>query len=220
MLIVYLIFLKPENPSTNGSAVKETRSAQDRLVLAEKYLGEGSFRLAADELAPSPAETLTARQVRRWQQLHREAALLAELSAEPIEDILRHAAGVSDPEWQADFPRRYQGKALLFDIQIQRLPTGRVQAVYELPGPDPIRLEWGELDVVRALDLDQPRRLILGVRLARVGLEPPGPVWVVHFQPQSGVLLTDPKAAALCCPPLAEPGARAILKKQGQGVGE
>src|SRR5207253_4221210 len=143
-------------------------------------------------------------------RLQREASLLAELCTEPIEDILRHAAGVSAQEWQAIFPLRYQGNAFLFDVRLQRLPGGRVKADYVFPGRDPVRLEWGELDVLRKLDLDQPTRLILGVRLAHVGLEPPGPAWVVHFQPQSGVLLTDARAAALCCPPLAEPDALAI----------
>jgi hypothetical protein len=221
MLVVYLIFLKPGKPLEDGLQGNEPRSVPERLARAEQYMREGSFQLAANALAASPGESLSARQRRRWQQLHREASLLADLSAEPIEDILRHAAGVSVPEWQAVFPRRYQGKAaLLFDIHIQRLPTGRVQADYVLPGPDPARLEWGELDVLRTMELEEPRRVILGVRLAGIGLEPPGPAWVVRFQPQSGVLMTDARAAALCCPPLGEPDAQVIFKKQAQMVGE
>lgn len=221
LLIIYLTLLRPDSPLKDDSVkAKETRPAQERLNLAEKHMAEGSFRLAANELDSAPDKTLPPRQIRHWQQLHREASLLADLSAEPIEDILRHAAGMSHQEWQADFPRRYQGKAFLFDIHVQRLPNGRVQADYILPGRDPVRLEWRDLEVLRKLDLDQPRRVILGVRLAKIDLEPPGPAWVVHFEPQSGVLLTDADAAALCCAPLATPDAQAILKSQARLVGE
>ena len=221
LLIIYLVFLKQHNPLKDDNVkAKETRPAQERLNLAEKHMAEGNFLLAANELDSAPDKTLAPRQIRHWQQLHREASLLADLSAEPIEDTLRHAAGMSHQEWQADFPRRYQGKAFMFDIHLQRQPNGRVEADYILPAPDSVRLEWRELEVLGKLDLDQPRRVILGVRLARIDLEPPGPRWVVHFQPQSGVLLTDARAAALCCPPLGEPDALAILKSQAQMVGE
>jgi len=218
LLAVYLIFLKPEKPKEDG--LQGNEPAQERLARAERYISEGSFQLAANALASSRGESLSGRESRRWQQLYREASLLADLSAEPIEDILRHAGGVSEQEWKAAFPRRYQGKAFLFDIHVQRLPTGRVQADYVLPGPDPARLEWGDLEVLRTTDLDESRRIILGVRLAGIALEPPGPSWVVRFQPQSGVFLTDAEAAALCCPPLGKPEAQAILKKQAQMVGE
>jgi hypothetical protein len=218
LLLVYLIFFRSNNPSHNGSEKKEPKSAQERLVQAEKYLGEGSFRLAANELEAAPAEALTASQSKRWRQLHTEAALLADVSDVSLEKILSHAAGLSQREWQAEFPVRYKNKAFLFDDHFQRLASGRVQAIYTFPKGDPVRLEWRELDLLRDMDLDQPRRVILGVRLAAVTLEPPGPTWVVHFQPKSGVLLTDPTAAALCCPPLGEADAPAILKKQAQLV--
>jgi hypothetical protein len=215
---LYLIFLKPEKPLHDGP--QNTRSAQERLALAEKYLAEGSFRLAANELTPPLPQSVSTSQRRRWQQLSREASLLADLSAEPIEDILRHAAGVSSQEWQADFSHRYQGKALIFDIHIQRLPSGRIQGDYLLPGRDPIRIEWGDLDLFRNPELDRSQRMIFGARLAKVELEPPGPAWVVHFQPESGVPLTDTSAAALCCPPLGNPDALRVLEKQGQMVRE
>jgi hypothetical protein len=226
LLLIYLIFLKPDHASPDpNSKAKETRPAPERLKRAEKFLGEGHFRLAANELVSAPAEILSPRQTRQWQQLQREAALLADLCAEPIEDILRHAAGVAPQEWQAEFPHRYQGKAFLFDVHLWRLPNGQVQADYVLPGPNAARLEWRELEILRNLDLDRPRRVILGVRLARINLEPPGPVRTVRFQPKSGVWLTDERAAALCCPPLGDPAlgdpeALAILKRQAQMVGE
>jgi hypothetical protein len=150
--------------------------------------------------------------------VQREAALLADLVSEPIEDILRHAAGTTEREWLADFARRYQGKAVLFDTLLQRQVGGGLHVGYFFPGPDPVRLEVADVDLLRRLVLNQPRRVLFGVRLASVRLEPPGPTWVVRFLPDSGVLLTDPKAAGLCCPAWAEADAVRIVEEQARLV--
>jgi hypothetical protein len=65
-------------------------------------------------------------------------------------------------------------------------------------GGEVARVELADLVVLRDLKLDPPRRLLFGGRLARVSREKGG-LWVVHFEPDSGVLLTDAGAAAALC---------------------
>jgi hypothetical protein len=186
----------------------------------QKYLNEGSFRLAAQELAWSNgSDSLSVVQRRLRQQLQSEATLLADLVSDSLEDILRHAAGVSDAEWQADFGHRFQGKAVVFDVKVWRLPDGKVSHSYTLwVGKEPARLELGELTFFQSLPLEEAQRLVFGARLASARLEPPGPTWVVRLQPESGVLLTQPGAAELCCPPLGDREGRQVLARQAAWV--
>src|SRR5205807_1443510 len=150
----------------------------------------------------------------QWAQVYRQAALLADLLAEPLEDVLRHAAGVREAEWRADFRRRYQGRAVVFDTDVRRTADGYRLGYVLRAGDEEAHLDVGGLTVLRGLPLDQPQRLLFGVRLAAVGREAPGG-WVVRFEPDSGVLLTDAAAAAACCPVLADSEGRALIDRQG-----
>jgi hypothetical protein len=210
---VWQLFLLPQRP--RDSSAREKKTAVERLEQAGRYLGSGLFRLAADELKGEP-DDLAASKKRRWRQVRREAALFADLSTEPLEEILQHAAGVPEREWQADFPHRYGGKAIIFDTVVQRTANGKLQALYVFPRADKVHLEIGDLALFRDLPLDKPRRVLFGARLALIGLEAPGPAWVIRFQPESGVFLTDAQAAGLCCPGLNEPDALRVLEEQSK----
>jgi hypothetical protein len=217
LAVVWWVFLFPETKHPEGPTATDKKTAAEHLLQARQYLAGGMFRLAANELEGEPSD-LPADQKPAWRQLQREAALLADLCAEPLEEILQHAAGVGEREWQADFPRRYRGKSIIFDTVILRKANGKLQALYVFPRSDKIHLEIGDLELFRHLPLDQPRRVLFGGRLATINLEPPGPAWVVHFQAESGVLLTDARAAGLCCPALNEPDALRILAEQAKLV--
>ena len=158
---------------------------------------------------PCPSE-----QRQAWTQLQRQAAVLADLLAEPLEDVVRHASGVKEAEWDAEFRQRYQGRAVVFDVVVQRLAEGGYRHNYCLvSAQDDVRLELGDLALLHRLALDQPQRLVFGARLAGVKREAPGG-WVVRLAADSGVFLTDPGAAAACCPGFAAPGTRALLEQQ------
>ncbi len=207
------------NSQTGQPGAGASPSPSERLHLARQHLQQGHFRLATQLLQAEPdsrhLQDLTAEQRRQWPQLQREAALLTDLLTEPLEDVLRHAAGVAEAEWQADFPHRYQGKAILLDAEVKRQPDGRLEIAYQLRlGTEAAQLEVSDLDLLRQVKLDQPRRLLFGARLATVRPEPPGPTWVVRLQPDSGVWLTDPAAAALCCPAWSDAATRALLQEQ------
>ncbi len=211
MFLVYRHFLtSPPSPTDSPRLI----SPLDHLKRADDLLSEGLFQLAVKELAGKP-DGLAQDQQRRWRQAAREAAILADLIAEPIEDILRHAAASPEREWLAEFARRYQAHALLFDLTLKRTAAGQYHFHYHVPaGDDPARLEFGGVELLAQLDLAAPRRVIFGARLASVRLEPPGPRWVVRFHPDSGVLLTHAKAAGLCCPAWSDDATHTLLAEQ------
>lgn len=204
---------KPANYSSK-------RDLPARLQAARANLALGKFRLATQELEREDAgNELPLAERRGWTQCFREASLLADLAPEPLEDILRHAMSMPSAEWQADFPHRFLGKTILFDMQLSRAPDGRVQGNYELfAGSDPARLDIGGLSLFQKSDFAEPRRVIFAARLASVALEPPGPVWVVRFLPESGALMTQREAVGRCCPPLAEVEAAKVLERQAVQV--
>ena len=207
--------LAPEDTELNG-----------RLAQAHRSMKAGNFRLAAEAFAGLSArlEELPEAERRHWSQLAREASLLADLSSEGLEEILLQAARTGEAEWQADFQHRYHGRAILFDAPVQRQGKGYSMlysvVVEEAGGKDGRRheahLELNDLVLLKKLDLDQPQRLIFGARLASVGREAPGPRWVIRFLPDSGVLLTDPDAAAWVCPDWSDAETEAWWQRKGK----
>jgi hypothetical protein len=183
-------------------------------------LAEGSFRLALEDLAQARQQAGTSwqnlprDQRRLWGQFQRQAALLADLSVEPLEDVLRHAASVKEAEWLAEFRARHQGRAVLFDLTVRRTPDGRFHHNYALRLPDDeATLELRDLNLLLRLRLDRPQRLLFGARLAGVRREARG-TWVVRLEADSGVLLTDAGAAMACCSALDDAATRALLEQQ------
>jgi hypothetical protein len=129
----------------------------------------------------------------------------------------------SDDEWQARFRKEYQGKTILFDdmvvLSAKEKPVLVVQAFRV--GAVKIRVALEDLKVLRQLPLAVPQRLVFGARLARIDREDGGG-WVVGFEPDSGVLLTDEPAFRACAPTLVEqePEVLDVLKRQGEWLRE
>ncbi len=214
----------------NGKAPDRTASPgpdpSPHLAAARTALDQGNFRTALKELAfvLSHQERLpvSLAQRRGLAQLRRQAALMADLLPVPLEELVREADDLGPDEWQLVFRDRYRGKGVLFDAEVCRTPAGLYELRYDLrEGGQPVRIAIGDLDVIQELGknmwLDHPTRLIVGGRLAGIGREP-GDTWMVHFQPDSGVLLTDRPILLLTCPGLREdlPGLKRTLKRQAE----
>lgn len=205
--IFYLVLRDAVRPRTDQPSAD---AIQRQFLAGKKALALGKFLLAAQELeatqqlvAPHP-EALPPADRRQLQQLQRQASLLADLSGESIDDILRHAADLSEldeQEWQTQFEQRYHRKSVIFDDEVRRQSGGGYQLLgyrFFVRGK-PARLDLASVQLLKALPLDKPQRLLFGLRLHALRLEPGG-TWVVHFEPDSGVLLTDHDAASHCCP--------------------
>ena len=135
----------------------------------------------------------------RLEQLHRQSDLLDRLLSVPLQEIVKEASSTPESEWPTRFADQYQDRSVLFDDLVRHDASGRpTLSTYEVRlGDEKVRLAVDELTLLRRLPLDPPPRLFFGARLAKVSREPGG--WVIHFDPDSGVLLTDPDAA-LCVP--------------------
>jgi hypothetical protein len=222
VLLFTLLTASPGDPTGDHETprVQASTRAPERHK-AEQLLGRGEYHAALAEATAalasqgglSPGDRLA------WTQLQREAALLADLSAESLAEILRHGAGLPEAEWAATFRRRYHGQAVLLDITVVRAQAGGYRHTWRvLLNVEEPRLELNGLRLLDRLPLEEPQRLLVGARLASARREPPGR-WVVNLEADSGVLLTDPGAAALCCPALSTPEARELLRRQRTWLG-
>jgi hypothetical protein len=229
LVVAYRFVIAPRVPARLAPAEAARDAAQATAASvaafahtagAREQLARGSFRLALRDLHAARAliEPLDWPRARREElaRLERQAGLLADLLAEPLEDVLGHAAGVQDAEWELEFGRRYRGRAVVFDLEVHAGPAGRYEHGWLLRARgQPAHLELGDLELLRRLPLDRPRRLLFGARLESVGREP-GRGWVVRLRPDSGVLITDPEAAAACFLAPEDPQVRALLARQAE----
>jgi hypothetical protein len=215
--VVFRHLVQPPAPAPTADQAEATR---ERIAAGQKALAAGNFQLAAEQFRAAQEgsakhpEALTPAERRQLGQLRRQADLLAELLPQSLEEILTLAVELPDAEeWQAQFARLYKGRSVVFDDQVRQDEMGRYHlrdyARLRVDGRT-VRVELGKLDLPM---LDQPQRLVFGVRLASVGLEPGG-VWVVRFEPDSAVLLTDPGALAACCPALTDEAVKEITDRQ------
>lgn len=210
MLVIaaFLVWLpmltRPAEQAGGREPRAEGRTARQEMAQAQVALAEGKFQVArrlfdqALVLHEGANGPLTAAQLRALGQYVRQAELLATLSPRSLEEIVRHAKLVRDPEeWDLQFAD-YRGRSFVFDDQLRRDGLGRpALANYVVEVDDePVRLALEEVAVLQDLALDDGPRVVFGARLARVAREQGG--WVARFVPESGVLVTDRGALEAC----------------------
>ncbi len=158
---------------------------------------------------------LTAEQNRDLNQLHRQADLLARLLTRTPEDIIRQGMLVRDPdEWDAQFAE-YRGRTIVFDGQFRRDADSRPLAATDVVevGQEVVRLAFEELELLQDLPLNDSPRLIFGARLAGCRREEGG-AWVIRFQADSGVLITDPDLWQACSSADLDDDTRRVFTRQ------
>jgi hypothetical protein len=198
--IVITTIVQRHRANASGGLVTSGTPTQQwdaRLEAAKAAIADGAYRTAATELDaaaivrdrfPSVANDSDYRSFRR---MHRQVAVLADLSPESVEEIMRHALGQSDKEWQAVFRERYAGKAIILDAPFFFNASGRLVIDYQLEAGG-LHGEWDlqSLALLSRLPLKTPQRLFIGFRLSdisRTGRD----TWSVRPQADSGVLFSD-----------------------------
>ena len=188
-----------------------------------RHLAQGNFRLAVTDLDAALALLQRQPQLCSFEerltltQLQKQTDLLGDLCAESLEEILRHAAGRQEKEWEADCRRRYHGRAFVFDCELsqERTPPpancGRVTF-------SPCRRRrpassWGTRRLASPPDRSPRGASSSGDASASIKRERPGS-WAVPLEPDSVVLFTEPAGLALCCPALTDEGGLATLRRQ------
>jgi hypothetical protein len=224
LLLVGFFALRPLlRRDSNGTAAPPARGGDlpGQIDLGRRALGQGKFRLAhkllreAREMRGGRPEALPAAESRRLVQLYRQADLLARLSIVPLEDIVRRGQLVRDPdEWALEM-EDHRGRTFLFDDVIRldaerrpQLGTYIVEA-----GDERVRLALEDLLILRDLPLEDEPRLIFGASLAGCEREEGGG-WVIHFEPSSGVLMTDLEALVACMTQPPDKEVEQVLARQ------
>jgi hypothetical protein len=221
-----LLILKPYlrnvpptgRPPTPAAALDAHREA------GQRALREGSFRIARNELSAAVAirnrnpNLLAREEHHRLDQLFRQSDLLARLLDHSLEEILQQALHQrDDEEWREKF-EDYRGRSVLFD-DVLRVTLGRPMLgnyVVRRGGVE-ARVALEDLTLLHQLPLDPPQRWLFGARLADCRREEGG-VWVIRFEPDSAVLLTDEGAVAASCPGPIDAELRALLQRQEEAL--
>jgi hypothetical protein len=216
-LLVQLFLRRSAMPADAASAT----DARALWQAGEHQLREGNVHLALKELNAAAAQgarhpdALNREEHHRLEQLRRQTDLLSRLLDQPLEEIVRQAMQHrSDEEWREKFAD-YRGRTVVFEDVLRRDAQERpVLSFYVVRvGDVTARIALEDLVLLRQLPLDPPRRWLFGARLASCRREEGG-IWVLRFEPDSAVLLTDESAAAACCPhPLVEE-LLGVLKRQ------
>jgi hypothetical protein len=225
VVLLYLVLSpylsrRPNDPTAPQSAadVRQNFEAGRQALAGGNYhrgrqlLGEALNRRDQQPQGLNPEET---RELRR---LHRQAGLLARLLPLSLEELLHQGRRVNDDqEWADLFAEYYRGRTVLFDDVVRRNPAGKpVLAVYAVADDGvPARLALEDLTLWQRVPLEPPPRLLFGACLKGLAREEGG-AWVVRFEPDSGVLLTDPKVAATVCPAPLGPGLLDVLRQQAE----
>jgi hypothetical protein len=220
-----LIFLavKPYLRHTEPAASSQPpgRDLRGRITAGRRALAEGNVRLASQALAAALEEharnptALDREEFHHLRQLHRQSDLLARLLDRSLEEILQQGLHHrDDEEWHAKFAD-YRGRSVVFDDVLRRDASGRpILASYVVQvGEVKAQLALEDLFLLRQLPLDLPQRWLFGACLAICRREEGG-VWVIRFEPDSAVLLTDEEAAAACCPGPLDAELRGVLERQ------
>jgi hypothetical protein len=225
LLVLFLLALPllsrhpPQGQSEELSPAQRLAAATDA---GQRALADGNYRLALREfnaavdlrdrhpglLAPAEARRLT-----QWQ---RQSDLLARLLSRSLQEIVQEAALLRDPdEWQAKFTDDYRGRSVVFDDVVRRDAGGRpaLSTYAVVVNKETVRLALEDVQLLQTLPLQPPARLLFGARLAGCAREEGGG-WVIHFEADSGVLLTDPGAAASCSPAPLGRELEEVLRRQ------
>ncbi len=186
-----------------------------------RALEEGSFHKALDELRSAARERargpgiLSPEDNRRLDELLAEAELLDRLLVESLGEILRQAMATRSEEWQRHFERDYLGRSILFDGELRLGNAGLPELPFHVveAGGETARVALEELQLLKMLPLTETQRMIFGARLRWLGRDKQGS-WVVEFEPDSGVLITDPSLLASWRPTLVDAATRGVLQRQ------
>ena len=203
-----------------GSEPATNPEIEARIAASRKRLAQGEFHLARAELDAAAALRPPAGAARRLARLRLQADALARLSLVPLEEIVRHARFVRDPDEWAEQWKQHRGRTLVFDDALRRgldgtpfLANHRV-----VVDGEEARLALEEVAALRDLPLDDGPRVVFAVRLASCRREQGG-AWVVRFAPDHGVLFTDRSALeAASSVPLGD-GLNEVLRRQRRWAG-
>jgi DNA-directed RNA polymerase subunit RPC12/RpoP len=223
LMVLLLSHLQSQRPTLATTPAWNSADVDGHLQAARRAIDGSDFKRAAEDLQAVQSmlrqqpELLPAVEARRLAHLERQVALVADWPREPLEQILTRVGKLNPREWEA-VVRGYRGQAVLLDVVARRDPAGRYHVDNKHPaGEATLRLELQNLRVLQSLPLADPQRLLLGARLAEIRREGAGS-YLVQFEPDSGVLLTDADLAGKCVLQPLDESMHEVLRRQAGWV--
>ncbi len=225
LTLILIVALQTQGPETKGQPEtfqnkEETqRQIKTHLNQAHEDISMGHFSLALNRLNAAQnlhdkAQCLSKEEARSLKTLQKEIALFDDLLHRSLEELLQEAHNQPPEEWELLFRKRYQGKAIILDTVVQRNHQQVLVVNYALQvGRETVHLSLAELELFEKLPLPEPRRILWAARLEEIQREP-RQGWTIHFDPQSGLLLTEKKALLHYCPALDNPETHELLQQQ------
>jgi hypothetical protein len=225
LLAVLVILLSMPRPEATHQEVPTLSPAEIRrqifalLQQVPDDLAVGHFALASRKVKAAhdlheQTQCLSKEEAGNLNQLRAEVRLYEDLLEPSLEELLQEASSCPAEEWQARFAKRYQGKSLVLDTVVKRAPDKKAAASYRIQvRGEAVHLALEDLQLFQEVSFPDPQRTLFGARLAAIQQEHPRG-WTVHFEPHSGVLVTEVKALTFCCPALEEGEILPILNQQ------
>jgi hypothetical protein len=210
-----------ERPDTG---VNPARAEFERLTAdGRRALADGSFARARElfdeaiHLRRSRPELLDQAKAYELNQRYWQSDVLANEVA--LAEVLKTANGFDkDDDWQAQFKLHFRGRSVVFDDVLRRDARGRpvLRERAEVRWNKVRgRVDVDDLRLLARLPPEPAQRWIFGARLASVTRETDE--WVIRFEPDSGVLLTDADAVKAWNPALKQdPELGEVLERQGK----
>jgi hypothetical protein len=242
LLLILFVIVLPflGRPAPPPKTMEGPQDIPARMEAGRRALAEGDFHLASQELgkaldqARRHPDALAPAERRDLVQLERQGDLLSRLSSRSLQDMVQEADLVRhEDEWKARFETDYKGKTVLFDdvvrfedavpgdgprrpvLKYYRVMIGGQEVQRVMIGGQEVRLALEDLTLLQRLAREKPQRMLFGGRLSAVE-RGPGGRWVIRFEPDSGVLLTDRGAAEAVCPAPLDPELLDVLKRQAE----
>jgi hypothetical protein len=219
---VLLIYQLRETPSTqrtlDAAGLIDQHEANGKAALARREIEEARREFAnAKVVYERQRDAVPSSRGRRLHQLHREVELLALRLPKPFELALQRWKMLEPEELDRLFADA-RGTAVFFDLELLRDAAGQYHYERRL-GPELPTLQLHELKLLNRLPLQNVRqRVVFGALLDGLRRDAQDR-FVVSFNPDSGVLVTEEEVARVVVPAL-EDNLRAVLLRQAEWANE
>jgi hypothetical protein len=190
--IAFIVHLAVGPEVDSRISLSPEHQAEQHLQAGENAINGGSFHQAEREFSAaldlSPRWPAARRQ--EVAQLQHQAGIVADLLTEAPAEIIHNSLGMPQAEWQAIFAHNYAHRSIILDDTIHRDASGYHLSFKMRVAGAAAHWDLNQLSVLKSVDLFQPRRIVLGLRLAEIRRNAKGG-WLVIPEPDSGVLFTD-----------------------------
>lgn len=221
--VYVLVFYQLSDPASSRPLRETAEQIDAHELSARAALSRGDIEEALQSLATArnvyerQREVVPASRGRRLVQLYREVDLLASRLPKPFELTLQRWKMLEPEELEKVFADA-RDTAVFFDLVLLRDGAGQYHYERRL-GPELPTLELHELKLLNRLPLQNAReRVVFGAKLAGLRRDAQDR-FVVSFDPDSGVLVTEEDVASVVVPPLEE-NLRAVLQRQADWANE